>query len=107
MVPILRPWARGEVHQIVEPGHGPVLAHDLADDAGRVEPGEPGDVDRRLGMAGADQHAAGPGDQRKDMAGRDQGLRAVGRIDRDGDGPRAVGGADAGRNALLAPRSRR
>ena len=48
----------GEVHQIVEPRHRAVLAHDLADHAGGVEAGEPGDVDRRLGMAGADQHAA-------------------------------------------------
>ena len=33
-----------------------------------IEPGEPGDVDRRLGMAGADQHAAVAGDQREDVA---------------------------------------
>ena len=61
-----------------------------------VEPGQPRDVDRRLGMAGADQHAAGPSDQREDMAGRDDRVGAVGGVDRHGDGPRPVGGADAG-----------
>ena len=89
-----------EAHQVVEPGHGPVLAHDLADHARRIEPGEPRDIDRRFGMAGADQHAAGARDQREDVAGRDQGLRAVVRIDRHRDGAGAVGGADSGRNAL-------
>ncbi len=44
-----------EVHQVVEAGHGAVLAHDLADDAAGVETGEPRNVDRRLGMAGARQ----------------------------------------------------
>ena len=77
-----------------------VLAHDLADHAARVEAGEPRDVDRGLGMAGADQHAAGPGDQREDVAGRDDRFGAVGCIDGDGDGAGAVGGADAGGNAL-------
>ena len=65
-----------------------------------IEPGEPRDVDRGLGMAGADQHAAGPRDQREDVAGRDQGVGPVVRIDRDGDGAGAVGGADSGRDAL-------
>ena len=34
-----------------------------------VEAGEAGDVDRRLGVASADQNAAGPGDEREDVAG--------------------------------------
>ena len=50
----------GEIHQIVEAGHGPVLAHDLADDAAGIEAGEARDVDCRLGVAGADEDAAGP-----------------------------------------------
>ena len=45
----------GEGHEIGQPGHGPVLVHDLADHAGRIETGQAADVDRRLGMAGADQ----------------------------------------------------
>ena len=66
-----------------------------------IEPGEPRNVDRGFGMAGADQDAAGPGDQREDMAGRDDRVGAVGRIDRDRDRARAVGGADPGRNSFL------
>ena len=90
----------GEVDQIVQPRHGAVLAHDLADHAGGIEAGEARDVDRRLGMAGADQHAARPRDQREDVAGRDDRVRALGGVDRDRDGARAVGGADAGGDPL-------
>ena len=50
--------AAGEGDQVRHAGHGAVVVHDLADHAGRVQPGEPRDVDRRLGMAGADKHAA-------------------------------------------------
>ena len=65
-----------------------------------IEPGEPGDVDRRLGMAGADQHAAVARDQRKDVARRDDMLGALGGVDRDRDGAGAVGGGNAGGDAL-------
>src|SRR5690242_2542530 len=36
----------GEVHQVFEAGHGPILAHDLADHTARVEAGEARYVDR-------------------------------------------------------------
>ena len=85
----------GEIHEIVEAGHGPVLAHDLADDAAGVEAGEARNVDRRLGMAGADEDAAGPRDQRENVAGGDDGVVAVTGVDRDRDGAGAVGGADS------------
>ena len=39
-------------------GHRAVVVHDLADDAGRVEAGEPREVDGGLGLAGALEHAA-------------------------------------------------
>ena len=58
--------ALSEGDEIVEPRHRPVVVHDLADHAGGVEPGEPRDVDRRLGMTGANQHAA----VARDAAGR-------------------------------------
>ena len=66
-----------------------------------VKPGEPCDVDRGLGMAGADQHAAGAGDERKHVAGRHQRFGPVGRIDRHRDGARPVCCADPGRNPVL------
>ncbi len=59
----------GEIHEIVEPRHAAVLAHDLADHPARVEAGETGNIDRGLGVAGANENAARPGDQRKDVAG--------------------------------------
>ena len=37
--------------------------------ADRRQPGEPAEIDRGLGMAGAHEHAAVPGDQREDVAG--------------------------------------
>ena len=65
-----------EIHQIVEAGHGPVLAHDLADDAAGVETGETRDVDRGFGVAGADEDPAGFCDEREDVAGGDELRRA-------------------------------
>ncbi len=56
-------------------------------------------VHRRLGVAGALQHAAGPRAQRKHMAGLDQVLGHGGRRRHDLDGFGAVGGADAGGDA--------
>ena len=58
----------GEGDQVRQPRHGAVVVHDLADHAGRIQPGEPRDIDRRLGMAGAHQHAAVAGGKRKDVA---------------------------------------
>ena len=44
--------------QVGDAGHRPVLVHDLADDAGRVQAGQAGEVDGRLGLARALQDAA-------------------------------------------------
>ncbi len=90
----------GELHQVGAPRHGAVVVHDLADHAGGVEAGEPCDVDRRLGVAGADENAAVAGHQGKDMAGRDDVRRSVRRIDGDRDGAGAVGRRDPGRHPL-------
>ncbi len=56
------PLAVGD--EVGDAGHRPVVVHDLADDAGRVEAGEAGEVDRRLGLADALEHAARPRAQR-------------------------------------------
>ena len=80
--------------------HRPVLVHDLADDAGRVEAGEPRQVDRGLGLAGAREDAAGLRAQREHVArpGEVPGLGR--RVDRREHGARPVGGRDAGGDAL-------
>ena len=66
-----------------------------------LRPASRDDVDRRLGMAGADQHAAVPRDQREDVAGRDEMVGPLRGVDRHRDGAGAVGGGDAGRHPFL------
>src|SRR4051794_2631293 len=89
-----------EVHQIIEAGHAAVVAHDLAYYSARVETRQPRNIDRGFGVPGANKHATGLGDQRKDMARRDDRFRSMAGIDRHRDRARAVRGADPGRNAL-------
>ena len=81
-------------------GHRAVVAHDLADHAGRVEAGEPREIDGGLGLAGALQHAARPRPERLDVARLDEVVAVLGRVDRYVDRARAVVRRDAGRDAL-------
>ena len=90
-----------ETDQVVEAGHGPVLVHDLADHSRGIEPRETRDIDRSLGMARADQHAAVARRQREDMARSNDVVGTLRRIDRDGDGARPIRGADTSGNAFL------
>ena len=87
-------------HQVGHAGHRAVVVGDLADHAGRDQPREAGEVDRRLGVAGALQHAAGLGAQREDVARLDQVLGPRVGVDRDHDRARAVGRRDAGGDAV-------
>ncbi len=85
-----------EWDEVGDAGHRAVVAHDFADDAGRDEAGETGEIDRGLGLAGADEDAATTGAQRENVAGAGEigggGLGIDGGADRVG----AVGGRDAG-----------
>jgi hypothetical protein len=85
-----------DLQQVRNARHGAVVVHDLADHGGRGQAREGGEVDRRLGLAGALEHAALPGAQGKDMAGAQQVLGAGRRVDGGQDGGGAVGGRDAG-----------
>ena len=67
---------------------------------GRVQAGEPREVDRRLGLADPLEHAARLRAQREDVAGLDEVARLRVRRDRDLDRVAAIGGRDAGRDAL-------
>ena len=89
-----------ERHQLRQPGHGAVVAHHLADDAGRVQPGQPRDVDGRLGVAGADQAAALARHQREHVARRHDVRRPAGRVDGDRHAAGAVVRRDAGGDAV-------
>ena len=91
----------GEALQVGQPGHlGLVLGHDLAQHAGRRQPGGAGQVDRRLGVPGPLEHAAGAVAQREDVAGPVQVVRARGGVDQGGDGGRPVRGRDPGGRAV-------
>ena len=70
MVPILRPWSWAKFTRSGSRAMVPssFMISQITPDG--FKPGETGDVDRGLGMAGADQHAAVARDQREDVAGR-------------------------------------
>ena len=97
---IFRPWRCAVALEVGHARHRAVVVHDLADHAGRVQAGQPREVDRRLGLAGALEHAAGLGLEREDVAGLDEVARRRLRVDRDLDRARAVGGRDAGGDAV-------
>ena len=82
--------------EVGDAGHRAVVVHDLADHAGRVQTGQSREVDGRLGLAGALEHAARLGLQREDVAGLDQVARRGLGVDGDLDRAGAVGGRDAG-----------
>jgi hypothetical protein len=83
-----------------QPSHGAVVVHDLADHRRRVQSRLAGDIHRCLGMAGSDQRAAFPSQQRKHVAGRGDIVASRVGVDRHGDGLGAIGGGDTGGNAL-------
>ena len=95
----LEPVAPRELLQLRAARHAAVVVHHLAQHAGRLQPGELAQVDRRLGVAGAHQHAAAPRAQRKDMAGAGKVARCRGRLGQRADGGGAVGGRHAGGGA--------
>ena len=100
MPALLEAVALREGDEIGHARHGAVVVHDLADDGGGVEPGKARKIDGGLGVAGADQHAALARDERKDVAGRDNVIRTLGRVDGGRDRARAVVRGDSGRDAL-------
>ena len=86
--------------EVADARHRAVVVHDLADDAGGVQAGEPREVDRGLGLADALEHAAGAALQREDVAGLDEVARRGLGVDRDLDRARAVVRRDARRDAF-------
>ena len=99
---IFRSCALAVAGEVGDPGHRPVLVHDLADHAGRDQAGEPRQVDARLGVAGALERPAVLRLQREDVAGDVQVVGAGVRVDRDLDRARAVVGGDPGGDPLAA-----
>ena len=81
--------------------HRAVVVGEFADDRRRTLAGKPTQVDRRLGVAGAHQHAAFARDQREDVAGADEVARPHVGIGERAHGVAALLGGNAGRHAVL------
>ena len=94
------PVLLAELDQVRDPRHRPVVVHDLAEHAGGVHARQTGQVHRRLGVAGALEHATLGVAQREDVAGPCQVARLRGGVDQRPDGRRAVRRRDAGRGAV-------
>ena len=92
--------AHAEFLELGHPRHGAVRVHDFADDAGGSQPGQARQVHGCFGLAGAHQHSAFAGPQRKHVPGTSQVAGPAGRIDGHQDGARAIGRGDARGDAL-------
>ena len=96
-----------ELQQVRQPRHGAVVLDDFAEHAGGIQPRQPREIDRRLGVAAALQHAARLGAQRKNMARLHEIARTRLWVRQQADGLRAVLGADAGGDVLPWHRPKR
>ena len=96
----LQTMPRRVLLELGPPRHGAVGAHDLDDHAGGLETREQRQIDRRLGVTGAHQHATRLRLQREHVSGLVQVVRFRVRAHRGADGVGAVVGGNAGADAL-------
>jgi hypothetical protein len=90
-------FAEGD--EVRQARHGAVGLHDLADDAGGLQAGQPRQVHGPLGLPGPHKDAALAGPDGEDVPRPREVLRLRALGDGHEDGPRPVGGADARRDA--------
>ncbi len=85
---------------------GPITvgAEDFAQHAGRRQPGQAGQIDRRFGVARAAQHASFFGHQRKQMPRPQEIARLAGRVVDFQNGPGSLLGGDAGLSRAMIDR---
>ena len=95
---VMKLCERDEVRQT---GHRAVFVHDFADDARRIEARHAGNVDGSFGVPGPHHSATILGNQREDMARRNDIVIVCGRVDRHGNGACAVMCGNAGRHAFF------
>ena len=91
-----------ERNEVGDACHFAVITHDFADDAGGLEAGEAGEVDRGFGLSGANEDSALACAERKDVAGTDEIAGSGCGIDGRADGVGAVGRGDAGGDAFAS-----
>ena len=90
-----------ELRQLRHARHAAVLVEDLADDACRVAPRQPGEVDRGLGVAGAPQNTTPHRAQGKNVARTREVVGAHERVDERADRDGTVVGRGAGGDSPL------
>ena len=61
-----------ELDEVWDAGHGAIVLHDFADDAGGNQSCEARQIDGGFGLSGADEHSAFAGAKREDVAGARQ-----------------------------------
>ena len=85
--------------EVADAGHGSIVVDDLTNQRSFRQACQTGQIDRRLGVAGAAQHAARHGPQRKHMARPDKGIRMRTRVGQQVNGAGAISGGNAGGDA--------
>ena len=98
---LLEPVGAGELRHLFAAGHSTVVIDQFADHADRRQVRELAEINRSLGMAGAHQHAAFAGNERKDVAGTDEIRRARIGVGEVADRQRPIVSGNAGGGAVL------
>jgi hypothetical protein len=93
------PMLMGDFLQLRTAGHRAISIENLADDAGRIESRESGEIHACFGLAYPLENTAGPRPERKDVAGATKIRGDRGRIDGDVYGGGAIAGGDTGGDA--------
>jgi hypothetical protein len=88
------------VAQIADAGHGAIVVDDFANHGSFRQSGEAGEVQCRLGVAGAAKHAIGHRPQREYVSRADEGVGMDTGIGEHADRQGAVSGGDAGGDSL-------
>ena len=90
-----------EGHKVRQTRHGAIFVHDLTDHRAGLQPRQTRHIDTGLGVTGADQHTAVAGAQRENMPRRGNVSGGFRRVNRHGDGARAIMGGNPGGHALF------
>ena len=91
----------GEGNKVRQTCHRAIFIHDFADHASRIQPGHTGYIDGCLCVPGPHHCATILGDQRENVAGRNDIVMISCRVDGDSNGARAIMGGNARRHAFF------
>src|SRR5262245_35446766 len=91
-----------ELEEVRNARHSAVVFHDFANNGGRNQSCDLGEVHRRFGLTGANEHSAIASAQRKNMAWPSEIRRPRLWVDCGQDRLSPIKGGDAGRNISLS-----